>query len=108
MFYHFVKSTWRYLRNNISYTLINLVGISIGIAVCLLIGIYIQHELSYDKYHRNYNNIYRLAEKQINASYSNDGIAKLPGGWGVAVAENIPEVQKMCRFSFFGDAFFEK
>jgi putative ABC transport system permease protein len=108
MFYHFVKSTWRYLRNNISYTLINLVGISIGIAVCLLIGVYIQHELSYDKYHRNYNNIYRLAEKQINASYANDGIAKLPGGWGVSVAENIPEVQKMCRFSFFGDAFFEK
>jgi putative ABC transport system permease protein len=107
MFKHNVKSAWRYLRHNLSYSLINLIGISIGIAVCLLIGIYIQNELSFDKYHKNANRIYRLAEKEQSASYWNNGIAKIPGGWGPGIAENLPEVQSMCRFTFFGNALFE-
>lgn len=107
MFKNYWKTAWRFIRNNISYTLINLSGISISIAVCLLIGIYIQNELSYDKYHKNQKNIYRLAEKEEGASYGNNGIAKIPGGWGPAIAENFPEIKSMCRFTFFGDALFD-
>jgi len=107
MLQHNLKIAWRVLRKNMSYTAINFLGISAGIAVCLLIGLYIQHELSYDKYHENHKSIYRVANKVDGASFEN-GIAKISAPWGPAVAENIPEVQSMCRFILFGESLFEK
>jgi putative ABC transport system permease protein len=107
MLQHNLKIAWRVLRRNIGYTTINFLGISAGIAVCLLIGLYIQHELSYDKYHKNYKSIYRLANKVDGASFEN-GMAKISAPWGPAAAENIPEVQSMCRFISYGETLFEK
>jgi len=60
MFRYFIKSTFRNLIKNKVYSVINLVGLSIGIAAFLLLFLWIRDELSYNKFHKNYEDIYRL------------------------------------------------
>ena len=55
-----LKITFRNLSKYRLYTLINIAGLAIGIASFILIGLYILDELSFDKYHKNARNIYRL------------------------------------------------
>lgn len=52
----------RNLRRNGGYTAINLIGLAVGLAACLLIGLYVHHELSYDDFHENSERIYRVVE----------------------------------------------
>jgi putative ABC transport system permease protein len=53
------KLAWRNLKKNKLYAFVNILGLTVGIASCLLIGIYIKHELSYDKFHANADKIVR-------------------------------------------------
>src|SRR5215217_9404660 len=50
----------RHLQKNKLYAFVNIIGLAIGICSCLLIGIYIWHELSYDKFHKNADKIVRV------------------------------------------------
>ena len=56
----YLKIAWRNLRKNRLYTAINIFGLTIGIVSCLLIGVYIRHELSYDRFNENANRIVRV------------------------------------------------
>ena len=52
--------TLRSLRRHLGYTTINIVGLAVGIAACLLIGLYVQHQWSYDRFHEAADRIYRV------------------------------------------------
>lgn len=54
------KTAWRSLRRQMSHTVINIAGLALGIAVCLLISLYVRHELSYDTFHDEADRIYRV------------------------------------------------
>jgi len=56
----YFKIAWRNLRKNRLYAFVNIVGLTIGIVSCLLIGIYIRHELSYDRFNENADKIVRV------------------------------------------------
>ncbi len=58
-----VISSFRFLKKNKVYTLINVLGLALGIATSLLIFLYVTDELSYDKFHEDYKQIYRVQEK---------------------------------------------
>jgi len=58
-----VKTSFRFLQKNQVYTLINVLGLALGLAISLLIFLYVTDELSYDKFHKDYQNIYRIQEK---------------------------------------------
>lgn len=60
MFKSYFKIAWRNLLKNKAYTLINILGLVTGIACCLFIGLYIQHELSFDKFQPNGNRLVRV------------------------------------------------
>lgn len=60
MFKNYLKSAWRNITKNRVYSTINILGLTIGLAACLLIGVYIIHELSYDKFNVNANRIVRV------------------------------------------------
>lgn len=60
MLFNYFKIAWRNLRRNKSYSLINTIGLSIGIASCLLIFLFVQDELSYDRFHEKSDRIYRV------------------------------------------------
>ncbi|MBN1327521.1 MAG: ABC transporter permease, partial [Candidatus Cloacimonetes bacterium] len=63
MFKNYLKITFRNLIRNKSLSAINILGLAISIAVCFLIIFFIIHELSFDTFHQNYENLYRTIIK---------------------------------------------
>jgi len=61
MFHNYFKVAFRNLRRQKLYSAINMIGLSIGITCVLFILFYVQHELSYDRYHDKADRIYRIA-----------------------------------------------
>ncbi len=62
MIKNYLKTAWRNLVKNKFYSIVNIAGLTIGIISCILIFLYVQFELSYDKYSKQSKNIYRLTE----------------------------------------------
>ena len=63
MIRNYFKIAWRNLKKNRLYAFINIIGLTVGIVSCLLIGIYIKHELSYDRFFQNAVRIVRVTMK---------------------------------------------
>jgi len=60
MLKNYIKIALRHLKKYKTYTAINLIGLSVGLAVCIVITLWVRYELSYDKYHEHTNDIYRI------------------------------------------------
>src|ERR1700679_58522 len=67
MIRNYLKIAWRNLRKNKAHSFINIAGLAVGMAVAILIGLWIWDELSFDKYHDNYA---RLAQVMENDTYN--------------------------------------
>jgi len=68
MFQNYLKLAWRHLRKNRGYTFINIAGLSIGMAIAPIIGLWISDELSFDYYAPDHS---RIARGMINARLHN-------------------------------------
>jgi putative ABC transport system permease protein len=77
MIRNYFKIAWRTIVRNKSYSAINIAGLTVGIAACLLIFVVVQYELSFDTYQPGYKNIYRIVSKTDREGVItyNDGIA---------------------------------
>ena len=99
MIQNYLKMAWRNLMKHKFISFINLFGLTMGLACCLLITIYILHETSYDKYNTNANRIYR-----VTRSFNNpDGAVTLRLGtvappFGPLLQNYFPDIQKITRF----------
>lgn len=60
MLFNYLRTAWRSFRKNRFFTLINLAGLTTGLSCCLLIGLYIQQELSYDNFEQKGDRIVRM------------------------------------------------
>ncbi|HVW15139.1 MAG TPA: ABC transporter permease [Mucilaginibacter sp.] len=60
MFRNYLKTAWRNLLKNKFYSVINIAGLTLGLAIGILILLWVQDELSFDTFHKNAKNIYRL------------------------------------------------
>ncbi len=107
MLHNYLKIAFRNILRYKAYNGINILGLSAGLASCLIIGLYVQNELSYDRYHEKADRIYRLANHIAGATFEN-GIAKVSGPWGPEARAEIPEVEAVCRFVFAGEALLER
>jgi putative ABC transport system permease protein len=97
MIKNYLKVTARILRNQRSFSLINIMGLGIGMACCLLILLYVQDELSYDRYHEKAERIYRF----INYSQMGDMNFEVAGAAAPAAQvfkDELPEVEDAVRF----------
>src|SRR3569833_4071763 len=61
-----LKVAWRNLIKNKASSLINIGGLAVGMAVVMLIGLWINDEISFDKYHKNYNRITQVIQNVTN------------------------------------------
>ena len=71
MFRNYLKTAFRNLGKNKLYSGINIIGLTAGLAACLLIGVFISHELSYDKFNSNADRIVRVTMEYSNAGTVN-------------------------------------
>ena len=60
MLYNYFKIALRSLIRHPAYSTINILGLAIGMACCVLALLYIQHEFTYDRFHENGDRIYRI------------------------------------------------
>ena len=96
MWKNYLISSFRFLKRYKGYTLLNLLGLSIGIATSIFIFLWVLDELSYDKQHENYKNIVRLVQDQHSAS----GVFKVaatPAPYSLVLKEILPEVKNSFR-----------
>ena len=99
MFRNYIKIALRTLQRNKMYSFINIMGLSLGLASAMLIILYVKDEVSYDRFHANANNIYRviLGAAGPNANAKKMGIT----GYfqGPKFTEKIPEIKSFVRVS---------
>src|SRR6478752_5773846 len=67
MFRNYFKTAWRNLTKNRVSSLINISGLAVGMAVAMLIGLWIFDELSFNKYHQNYDRIAQIMTRGVDA-----------------------------------------
>ena len=96
MIRNYFKTALRNLRKNKLYSAINIFGLTVGLAACLLIGVYINHELSYDKFNVNANRIVRATME-----YSGAGTVNTTATTGTKVGPQFkrmfPSVEEYAR-----------
>ncbi|HET6252773.1 MAG TPA: ABC transporter permease [Puia sp.] len=97
MLRNYLKSAFRNLWKNKGFSAINILGLAIGLATCLLILIYVQDELSYDRWNVNADRIYRL-DNDIRFGGNSVSLAVAPAPAGPAILRDYPEVEKEVRF----------
>jgi putative ABC transport system permease protein len=103
MLKNFFKVALRNMLKRRAYTLINILGLATGMAVCLLIVLFVQSELNYDKQHEKAKDIYRLVLDRIYPGRTTS-YAFIPQSIGAAVKAEFPEVKESVRFfNFTGD-----
>jgi putative ABC transport system permease protein len=105
MWKNYFKIAWRNLLKKKVYSFINIVGLGVGMACCLLIFLFVQDELSYDTYHEKGERIYRLTHGSRSPERVTEGDDTAPFWvWhnapvGPALKEEFPEVEKIVQFS---------
>ncbi|MDE2845612.1 MAG: ABC transporter permease [Gemmatimonadota bacterium] len=96
MLRNYLTIALRNLLRHKGYSAINVLGLAIGIACCILIMLYVQDELSYDRYHEKRDRIYRLAESATVAGRPIEA-AITPAPWAPVLKEEYPEIERITR-----------
>lgn len=101
MFRNYFRIAWRSFLRNRSFSAINILGLSIGIAVCFVISLFVKDELSYDRFHVKAKDIYRI---EFNASINNGKINESNVMAPVArtLQKDYPEVKEVTRIRTLG------
>ena len=92
MFKSYLLTAFRNIKRQKMYAAINIFGLALGMAVCLLAYLYIADELGYDKWYKDSDRIYRLTGKFTGEGASEE-IAVTPWPLGATLAKNLPEVE---------------
>src|SRR6056297_1498851 len=92
MIRNYFKIAYRNLINNKFFSLINLFGLTIGITISILIFIWVNHEVSYDEFHMNSNNIYRI----VFVDEKGESMAS-PAPVGPTIKNEMPTIINSCR-----------
>lgn len=96
MFTNYLKTAFRSLRKQGGYTLINLFGLALGLACCLLIMLYVVDEWSFDRYHTKADRIYRL-NIDIKFGGNSMNMAVTPDPVGPTLKQDYPQVEQFVR-----------
>jgi putative ABC transport system permease protein len=98
MFRNNLLIAWRNIKKHKGFSFINIAGLAAGMAVFILIILFVRNELSYDRYHPNASNIYRVITKNSELDYMGSNIsAQTPGAVAPAVLNEFPEVRAAAR-----------
>jgi len=97
MFQNYLKSALRNIKRQKGYSLITLAGLIIGITCFVLISLYVRYEFSYDRFHKNAKNIYRVLVDTRETYMGKSQVTVTPGPLASAMQEEFPEVLKATK-----------
>lgn len=95
---HYFKVTFRHIRKHLLISILNISGLAIGIACFVLIMLYVNHELNYDRHNEHFDDIYRIA---VDAKIGNTVIRQTwtPAPMPAAMYDEYPEVRAITRIA---------
>lgn len=100
MIKNYLKIAWRNIKRQKGYSFINITGLAVGIACCLFITLWVLDELSFDRFHKDVDNIYQVL---IHTDVPNNSTS--PALLASTIKEEFPEIVEAARFHwFFQDA----
>ena len=99
MFKNYLKSAWRNLIRNTTFSLINILGLALGITCSLLILLWVQDERSIDGFHKNNKLLYSIYEKVSYDGQVENGYYT-PGLMADEIKKSIPEIQYAAGFDW--------
>lgn len=97
MFKNYLKIAFRNLARQKVFSAINIIGMAIGLACGILLSLWILDEISYDKFHENSENIYRILENQSYSS-QNMQVAVTPAPLAESIKVDFPEIVYVTRY----------
>jgi putative ABC transport system permease protein len=97
MLHYFAVLFLRNLRRQKLFSLINILGLTAGIVSTIMIYLYVQYERSYDRFHANANNIYRINQTFIWGENDDNQFASLGPGVASALKAELPEAKEVTR-----------
>lgn len=107
MISNYLKIAWRNLLKNKTFGSINLFGLVTGLTTCLLIFLYVNDELSYDRYHENADRIYRI-DNELKFSGNHVNLAVSSPIMGSVFKNSFPEIENYTRLRWSGNLIFKK
>jgi putative ABC transport system permease protein len=95
MFANYLRTAWRNLKKHKVFSVINIAGLAVGMACCIMIFLWVKDELSFDRFHPNHNRLY-LAVMRTEGSWITSS------GWALAptLKREFPEIKNATRFAF--------
>ncbi|MDQ2656910.1 MAG: ABC transporter permease, partial [Bacteroidota bacterium] len=104
MIRNYLILTFRNFLRNRNYTLINILGLSIGITSCIILFLLIRFDTSVDKFQKHYDRLYRVVRTEENASGKvYESITPYP--FGTAFRQDFPDVPLVTQFHFHAEGF---
>ncbi len=96
MFKNYFTTAYRFIRRNKFFSLVNIIGLSSGLAICILIAIFVFDEFSYDQYNHNADRIFRI---ESNISINGNGIKTtyVPAPMANQMVKDFPQVENSVR-----------
>jgi len=96
MIFNYIKIAWRNLTKQKLYSLINISGLAVGLAVCMMIMMYVAHEMSYDRFHKNAGRIFK-PHAQIKIGGNALNMAYMSYAAGPLIKQSQPSVETYMR-----------
>jgi putative ABC transport system permease protein len=96
MIKNYLKAALRSIKRAKMYSVLNILGLAVGMGCCFLIFLFVQHELSYDRFHEKYDRIYRVAVKWELEGEAQTG-QTTPAPVAPALLKDFPEVEEAVR-----------
>ncbi|WP_336517542.1 ABC transporter permease [Pollutibacter soli] len=102
MFRNYLTIAWRNLTKNKLYSFINIGGLSVGLSMCMLIMLYVAHEMSFDQFHKKANHIF-YPVMNIQAGDRNLSVDRMSFETGPMLKKADPEVESFLRIREFNE-----
>ncbi len=101
MFKNYLKIALRNIKKYKGYSFINITGLAVGMACCILIFCWINDELSYDQFHNNIDHLYRVVRSERNPDGTINQYAGTSSPVGPSLKESYPEITEFSRLYTF-------
>jgi putative ABC transport system permease protein len=100
MIKNYIKIAIRNISRSKIYSFINIIGLAVSISACVLISLWVLNELSYDKFNKNADRVYRLYSAVRMSNQDKNAIAT-PAPLGETLYKDLPEVESFARISLW-------
>jgi putative ABC transport system permease protein len=101
MFFNFIKIAWRNIKRQKIYSIINIAGFAIGLTISLVLAFYVLDDITFDRFHRDANSIYRIIMNSAREGGNYQNAAIISGPLLPASRDEIPEVLYASRLINF-------